>query len=40
MAAAGGPLQRRGLVPFTGADAAGQQEQATKLTPLTAGELK
>jgi phosphate transport system substrate-binding protein len=38
--AKGGPLQRRGLVPFGAADAAAAQEQATKLTPLTAAELK
>lgn len=40
MAATGGPLQRRGLVPFAAADAASSQEQATKLVPLTADELK
>ena len=40
MAKAGGPLQSRGLVPFSGADAAAAQEQATALTPLTAADLK
>ena len=40
MAGSGGPLQRRGLVPFAGPDAAAAQEQATKLTPLTAAEIK
>ena len=40
MAVGGGPLQRRGLVPFAAADAAAQQEQATKLAPLTANDLK
>jgi len=40
MAGSGGPLQRRGLVPFAAADAAASQEQATKLKPLTADELK
>ncbi len=40
MAGPGGALQRRGLVPFAPADAASAQEQATKLTPLTAEELK
>jgi phosphate transport system substrate-binding protein len=36
----GGPLQKRGLVPFAPADAAVAQEQGTKLAPLTAAELK
>lgn len=40
MAGSGGALQRRGLVPFAAADAASAQEQATKLTPLTAADLK
>ena len=37
---AGGMLQRRGLVPFASTDAAASQEQATKLSPLNAAELK
>ena len=36
----GGSLQRRGLVPFAAEDLAAAQEQATKLAPLTASELK
>lgn len=36
----GGPLESRGLVPFAAADAAAAQEQATKLTPLSAADLK
>lgn len=36
----GGPLESRGLVPFAAADAATAQEQATKLTPLSAADLK
>jgi len=37
---AGGSLQRRGLVPFGPQDATAAQEQATKLAPLNASELK
>jgi phosphate transport system substrate-binding protein len=40
MAAPGGALERRGLVPFAGADAASQQQQSAKLAPLTAADLK
>ena len=40
MAAQGGALQGRGLVPFAGADAAAAQEQATALKPLAASELE
>ena len=40
MAQEGGPLQRRGLVPFAGQDAAAQQQQSTALQPLDASELK
>lgn len=40
MARAGGPLQGRGLVPFAGADAEAQQQQAQALRPLDASELK
>ena len=40
MASKGGPLQRRGLVPFDGADAAAQQQQASELKPITASDLK
>ena len=40
MAADGGPLQSRGLVPFRGDDAAAQQQQAKALKPLDASELK
>ena len=36
----GGLLEQRGLVPFTGADAAASQDQATKLTPLAASDIK
>ncbi len=38
--APGGVLQRRGLVPFSGADATAANEQAQKLTPLAPGSLK
>jgi phosphate transport system substrate-binding protein len=40
LAASGGALQGRGLVPFSGADAAAAQQQATALKPLAASELK
>jgi phosphate transport system substrate-binding protein len=40
MIAGGGPLQGRGLVPFAAADLTGAQEQASKLAPLNAAELK
>lgn len=40
MAAQGGALQGRGLVPFGGADAAAAQQQATALETLTAADLK
>ncbi|HEX2804221.1 MAG TPA: substrate-binding domain-containing protein [Sphingomicrobium sp.] len=40
MAQEGGPLQRRGLVPFRGADATAQQQQSTALKPLDSAELK
>ncbi|WP_205481158.1 substrate-binding domain-containing protein [Sphingomonas arenae] len=36
----GGALEKRGLVPFGGAEAAAATEQAQKLTPLAAGSLK
>jgi len=36
----GGLLEQRGLVPFAPAEAAAAQEQATKLAPLNAAELK
>jgi phosphate transport system substrate-binding protein len=36
----GGALQRRGLVPFAGADATSATQQATDLKPLDAGTLK
>ena len=36
----GGSLQRRGLVPFGAQELATAQEQATKLSPLNASELK
>jgi phosphate transport system substrate-binding protein len=36
----GGALQRRGLVPFTGAEATAAAKQATDLAPLDAGSLK
>ncbi|MBA2770646.1 MAG: substrate-binding domain-containing protein [Pseudomonadota bacterium] len=39
MIAGGGPLEGRGLVPFGAADLTTAQEQATKLTPLTAADL-
>jgi phosphate transport system substrate-binding protein len=35
-----GPLERRGLVPFGGADAATATEQASALKPLDAAALK
>jgi phosphate transport system substrate-binding protein len=37
---ANGLLEQRGLVPFGPADAAASQEQATKLAPLSAADLK
>lgn len=40
MAQPGGPLQRRGLVPFSGDDATEQQQQATELQPLQASDLQ
>ena len=40
MIASGGPLQSRGLVPFGAGELATAQEQASKLTPLTAADLK
>ena len=40
LATTGGTLQSRGLVPFTGADAAEAQAQASALKPLDAAELK
>lgn len=40
MTGKGGPLESRGLVPFAAADAAAAQEQATKLSPLSAADLK
>src|SRR4051794_31014604 len=36
----GGPLERRGLVPFGGADASAASQQSTELKPLDAGTLK
>ena len=36
----GGLLQQRGLVPFSAADAAASQEQATKLAPLAASDIE
>jgi phosphate transport system substrate-binding protein len=36
----GGPLERRGLVPFGGADASAASAQATQLRPLNPGTLK
>jgi phosphate transport system substrate-binding protein len=36
----GGPLERRGLVPFSGADAAAAEAQASALKPLDPGGLK
>ncbi len=39
MIAAGGTLESRGLVPFGASDLTAAQEQATKLTPLTAADL-
>ena len=38
--APGGVLQRRGLVPFSGADATAANQQAQQLTPLAPGSLK
>jgi phosphate transport system substrate-binding protein len=40
MIASGGALESRGLVPFGAADLAAAQEQATKLEPMTAADLK
>ena len=40
MAGDNGPLERRGLVPFRGDDAADQQQQAQALQPLDAAALK
>ncbi len=40
MIASGGPLQGRGLVPFAAADLTAAQQQASKLAPLNAAELK
>jgi phosphate transport system substrate-binding protein len=39
LAQPGGPLQRRGLVPFAGQDAESQQRQATELRTLQASDL-
>ena len=36
----GGPLERRGLVPLSGADAEASARQATALTPLAPGSVK
>ena len=36
----GGPLERRGLVPFAGADAAAATQQSTALKPLDPSILK
>ena len=36
----GGMLEQRGLVPFSAAELAASQEQATKLAPLSADQLK
>ena len=36
----GGPLERRGLVPFAGADASAAAQQAGALKPLDASQLK
>ena len=36
----GGPLERRGLVPFGGADATAAAQQATALKPLDPSALK
>jgi phosphate transport system substrate-binding protein len=35
-----GPLERRGLVPLSGADAEASAQQATALTPLAPGAVK
>ena len=40
LAQQGGALERRGLVPFRGDDAAAQQQQSTELRPLQASELQ
>ena len=40
MIASGGVLERRGLVPFGAAELGQAQEQATKLAPLSAADLK
>jgi phosphate transport system substrate-binding protein len=40
MIAGGGALQNRGLVPFAAGDHKAAQEQASKLSPLNAAELK
>src|SRR4051812_32568513 len=40
MWAKGGPLERRGLVPFGGADATAATQQSTELKPLDPGTLK
>jgi phosphate transport system substrate-binding protein len=40
MWAKGGPLERRGLVPFSGADATSATQQATDLKPLDPATLK
>ncbi|MBA3526204.1 MAG: substrate-binding domain-containing protein [Pseudomonadota bacterium] len=40
MIAAGGPLENRGLVPFGATDLTAAQDQATKLVPMTAADLK
>jgi phosphate transport system substrate-binding protein len=36
----GGPLERRGLVPFAGADATAATQQSTALKPLDPSILK
>lgn len=40
MIAAGGPLESRGLVPFEAAELKSAQDQASKLSPLAAADLK
>jgi phosphate transport system substrate-binding protein len=40
LAQPGGPLQRRGLVPFVGEDAQRQQQQSTELRTLQASDLQ
>ncbi len=40
MWAKGGPLERRGLVPFAGADASSAAQQASDLKPLDGSQLK